>query len=501
MTRASAGILGAQVLWTDQRGTLVRNLAGAAGLLALAGAICCLPFSQAALLIGAAIGGVLLLLRPTLGLYVLAFAVPFGSLREISLGGLSFGASELLVLATSGALLLRQVAARQVQLVGTPCSRAIWLFVGTLLLSFLPARELTPAIKELAKWVELLLVYTVVASATSRGEVRVLAGALLVAGLCEGLLGAWQFFRQVGPPGFLLMGRYMRAYGTFDQPNPYGGYLGLLLPLAYGLVLSGWRRGSEAVGRRTDWLLWILALVSGGGMLAGLVMSWSRGALLGLAAGLVLVMLVLGRRAWAFALVCVLVLALLGPGALTVLPQDLVGRTTEVLDYVRQGDLTSVEVTDANFAVVERAAHWLAAWRMFSEQPWIGVGTGQYAVVYRSVSVPRWQDPLGHAHNYYLNILAEGGLVGLAAYLFAMGTALVTCWGAVRRATGWERGIAIGALGMVGHLLAHSVVDNLYVHEMYLVVGMVLGMVASLRRDDTPDPGSASAAPRIPWAL
>jgi len=160
-----------------------------------------------------------------------------------------------------------------------------------------------------------------------------------------------------------------------------------------------------------------------------------------------------------------------------------------------------VEVTDANFAVVERAAHWLAAWRMFSEQPWIGVGTGQYAVVYRSVSVPRWQDPLGHAHNYYLNILAEGGLVGLAAYLFAMGTALVTCWGAVRRATGWERGIAIGALGMVGHLLAHSVVDNLYVHEMYLVVGMVLGMVASLRRDDTPDPGSASAAPRIPWAL
>jgi len=325
MTRASAGILGAQVLWTDQRGTLVRNLAGAAGLLALAGAICCLPFSQAALLIGAAIGGVLLLLRPTLGLYVLAFAVPFGSLREISLGGLSFGASELLVLATSGALLLRQVAARQVQLVGTPCSRAIWLFVGTLLLSFLPARELTPAIKELAKWVELLLVYTVVASATSRGEVRVLAGALLVAGLCEGLLGAWQFFRQAGPPGFLLMGRYMRAYGTFDQPNPYGGYLGLLLPLAYGLVLSGWRRGSEAVGRRTDWLLWILALVSGGGMLAGLVMSWSRGALLGLAAGLVLVVLVLGRRAWAFALVCVLVLALLGPGALTVLPQDLVG--------------------------------------------------------------------------------------------------------------------------------------------------------------------------------
>ena len=31
----------------------------------------------------------------------------------------------------------------------------------------------------------------------------------------------------------------MRAYGTFQQPNPYAGYLGLTLPLAFSVALWG----------------------------------------------------------------------------------------------------------------------------------------------------------------------------------------------------------------------------------------------------------------------
>ncbi len=468
--------------------TAARGFAVAVVLVALAVLIARLPLPEAALLVVGATASVLLLLHPTWGLYLLAFAVPFGSLREISLGGLSLGASELLVLAISGAWLVRQAATRQVRVVGTRFSLAVLLFIGTLALSLLPATAMSPAIKELAKWVEMLLVYTIVASATTLREVRGLAVALIAAGLAEGLLGAWQFFRQVGPPGFVLMGRYMRAYGTFQQPNPYGGYLGLVLPLAYGLLLTTWRPAEIPQGNgRRGLLVWLATAASGAAMLAGLVMSWSRGALLGLSAGAGLAALSLGRRAWVALAVAALVLAALGPGVLSALPVDLVGRVTETLDYARMGDLTSLEITDANFAVVERAAHWLAAWRMFSQQPWVGVGTGQYATIYPSVAVPRWEDPLGHAHNFYLNVLAEGGMLGLAAYLLVLGVALAGAWKAARRMRGWQRGIAIGALGMLGHLLAHSAFDNLYVHEMYLVVGIVLGMVARLQRNDLPE--------------
>ncbi|NLD71708.1 MAG: O-antigen ligase family protein, partial [Chloroflexi bacterium] len=284
-----------------------------------------------------------------------------------------------------------------------------------------------------------------------------------------------------------------RAHGTFQQPNPYGGYLGLLVPLAYGIVLAEGRTAWAAIrtGRPARAWLWGLAVISGGVMLAGLVMSWSRGALLGLAAGAGLVFLSLGRKAWAVAAALALMLAFLGPGSVEALPGDLVGRVTETFEYINLPDLTAVEIDDANFSVIERAAHWLAAWRMFSRAPWLGVGTGQYATVYPQVALPRWQDPLGHAHNYYLNVLAEGGLLGLAFYLLMLGAAMRTVWRAARETSGWQRGVALGALGMLGHLAAHSGFDNLYVHEMYLVVAMLLGMVAWARQRAAPE------APRV----
>lgn len=469
-----------------------RPLLSAIGLVALALCIARAPLGLAALLLATAVGSMAVLLRPTLGLYALAFAVPFGSLRELSVGGLTLGASELLVLGVTAAWLIRQVAFRQVRIARTRLSLALLVFVGTLCVSLLPATATVPAVKELAKWVEFLLVYTVVASAIRGPGERGVAAALLLAGLAQGLLGVYQFLFRVGPPGFLLMGRYMRAAGTFLQPNPYGGYLGLLLPLAYGIVLTTWRDAWQAIraGRLGGAALWALAAVAGCAMLAGLVMSWSRGALLGLVAGLGLVVLALGRRAWMPLAALALALALVGPGALSILPGDLLGRVTETVTYVNMPDLTAIEITDANFAVIERAAHWLAAWRMFSTRPWTGVGTGQYATVYPSVALPRWTDPLGHAHNYYLNILAEGGLLGLGAYLAFVGVALAGAWRAVRGSAGWARGLAIGALGMMGHLLAHSAFDNLYVHEMYIVVAMLLGMIAQPGPGDAPNPAT-----------
>ena len=39
--------------------------------------------------------------------------------------------------------------------------------------------------------------------------------------------------------------------------------------------------------------------------------------------------------------------------------------------------------------------------------------------------------------------------------------------------------LGLAALGMLGHLITHSLVDNLYVQDMYLLVALVLGMLLS----------------------
>ena len=44
-----------------------------------------------------------------------------------------------------------------------------------------------------------------------------------------------------------------------------------------------------------------------------------------------------------------------------------------------------------------------------------------------------------------------------------------------------DRALALGALGMIVHVSVHNVVDNLWVHNMYIHVAIVLGLVQALR--------------------
>jgi O-antigen ligase len=476
---------------------LGRAVLAGLGLLALGLFLACAPLSLCLLALASVGGGILLLRRPALGLLALAFTIPFGSLRELHLGGVTLGLSELMLLAILAAWAARWTALGQGGIRRLPLTGPILLFLGAASLALLPAQNLAPALKEWLKWVEFLLLYLMVGSALRPGERRGVAAALLLAGCLEAALGLYQFLFQVGPPGFILFGRYMRAYGTFRQPNPFGGYVGLLLPLGYAIV---WLRGRSALSPRSGaaWserALWALALVASALLALALAASWSRGALVGLAGGLLLVALAVGwrrpsrgagarGRVWPLLLIGVLLLALAGPALTGMLPAGFLDRLADTVTLAGQ-DLTTIEIDDANFALVERLAHWRAAWRMFAQRPWLGVGLGQYATVYPTVAVPRWQDPLGHAHNYYLNILAEGGMPGLAAYLAFWALTVAAAWRRARRSAGWERALALAALGMLGHLLAHSLFDNLYVHEMYLLIAVILGMGCGAGDDAT----------------
>jgi O-antigen ligase len=115
---------------------------------------------------------------------------------------------------------------------------------------------------------------------------------------------------------------------------------------------------------------------------------------------------------------------------------------------------------------------------MWRHHLWLGVGFGNYAVVYPLVAIGRWLDPLGHAHNYLLNLGAETGLVGLIAYLifwlFAFGLSAQT----VRCSHNFERAVAVGAVGIMVHLHVHNLFDNLYVQGMYLYLAIILALVS-----------------------
>lgn len=494
-----------------------------------------LPLTWAvALLVGSG-ALILIFVRPVIGLYLLVLAIPFGSIKEMSLGILRVGGAEALAVLTVIAWVVRMVAKREVRTVHPPLVVPLLVLLAVSSFSLLDALSLQWSLKGILVWLEVLAVYLLVVNLAGVRDLRIIVILVLLAGSLQALLGFYQFFGRRGPEGFLLFDRFIRAYGTFEQPNPYGGYLGLILPLALSLVLARWQR-------RGVWPFIARALTGLSLVLMGvaLLMSWSRGAWLGFAAGLALIVvagfwcrvfsdLVAGglagllsgglsalwfhipgrgwalpsllgglagvgtglgvavalRRRWAWLLLALLlimgaVFVVLGGGR--VLPAVVGQRLSDFVPYLELADVRGMHVTDENYAVVERLAHWQAALDMLSDHPLLGVGVGNYVPVYPAYALPGWQEPLGHAHNYYLHVAAEIGLLGLSAYLLFVLASFWHVWRVLGGVSGHWRGMALGILGVLGAFAVHSFFDNLFVHGMNMHLAILLGVATVLGR-------------------
>lgn len=171
-------------------------------------------------------------------------------------------------------------------------------------------------------------------------------------------------------------------------------------------------------------------------------------------------------------------------GLTDLLPASISARIGDLGDYIGLVDVARTEVTDASFSVIERLAHWQAAINMWTDHPWLGVGPGNYATVYELYRLPRWQDALGHAHNVYLNIAGESGVLGLLGYLLLWAAGI---WQALRSTASNRRFVAAvgaGVLGGLVHATVHNVFDNLWVQHIYLVLALMFGLLAVLNSDE-----------------
>lgn len=436
-----------------------------------------LPTPASGLLLAAAGLALAVLIKPWLGLPLLALVAPWAALRPLPVGALPLDGADLALALVLAAWLAQGVAQRRIVVPHPPLLWPLLALLAALGLSLLAAPSYREGLPELLKWLQVLALYLATAALLPRQRVGWLIAAVLAAAAAQALLGLYQFLTQSGPDAFFLLGRFMRAYGAFRQPNPYAGYLGLVAPLAISLALWAWSSRQWAPARLR------LSLTAAAGLISlGLLASWSRGAWLAFAAAVAVVILAHSRRAApaVLALAAAAIVALGVFGAADLLPAPVAGRLSELQQYVGLVDVARTEVTDANFSVIERIAHWQAALAMWRDHLWLGVGAGNYAVVYHLYNLPRWYEPLGHAHNVYLNFAAEAGLLGLLAYGWLW---LAALWQALRRAAASNRFAAAVGAGILGGLVAasvHNFFDNLWVQHIYLTLALLLGLLAVL---------------------
>ncbi len=471
--------------------------------IAMAAAAALLPGLWSLAGLAAVVACVLMVLRPEIAIYLLTLSVPLGSsvIDEREANSFSVTPTEaifaLLVLGWG----LRAMARRRLVVPFTPMTLPLLAVIGVVAMSGFHATNLALTLKETLKWLELIMVYFfIVAEMRTRRRALAIVLMLLTGATIEALLGTGQFVLGIGPE-FFAIGRFMRAYGTFDQPNPYAGYLGMLIPLAVGLLLS---RPSPKVRN--------YAIVALAAAATGVIVSLSRGAWVGIGIGFSLMMLFWSRRTRVLLSIGVIASAPLGALAfMNLLPPVITTRVAIAFDYFRFVDITQVQLTSDNWAVIERMAHWEAALGMIAAHPWFGVGAGNYPVVYKWYAVQGWPLSLGHAHNFYLNMAAETGIPGGFIYICFVLTALISTmvWlvrsgnlqkvathtslrlghrakstnsvaamdaGIDRSSVLFWRGILLGVLGALVASSLHNLFDNLFVHGMNVQLGMILAL-------------------------
>jgi len=368
--------------------------------------------------------------------------------------------------------------------------------VGFILLSsfsMLEAASLAHWLSEYLKWIVVIGIIYLLAVVNSHNSIwEWLVFCLVVAALANAIVGIYIFFGGSGADHLLISNRFFRAFGTFGQPNPFGGFMGLVTPVAlmatygYGLrlLIRFWHSQKLSLASILPVLFYGIACLL---LVSGLFASWSRGAWLGFVIALAAIAFALPQRLWqSFALlfsVVGLVLVLWFGG---LLPDAVVARVvSSTEDFFAFEDMRGVDITSANYAVVERLAHWQAALNMAEAKPWLGVGLGNYEVVYDDYRLLNWREPLGHAHNYYLNILAEAGIIGFLMYVASWVGVLWLTWQARAHPDLLARSIAVGLLGSWTYFAVHSMLDNLFVNNLFMHIGVLFAILAILHRQVT----------------
>src|SRR5919198_2818676 len=327
------------------------------------------PLLAAAVL--AAVGvGVLVLARPMIAIYLLVFAVPYGSLYVTRLGALNATVTEFIAFCGGAAFLIHCALRGRVRLSWAWWRWPLLLFGAAMVASLTQATDLTLSIKELLKLGEMLLTYLLVLSyVDTPARLRRLLSLVVLAALSQALLGIGQtlvhFVVHFGPDSF-TRGLVLRASGTFDQPNPFAGYLNLTLPLLFAAVVTG----VPVVGRLRGPALVLLS--------AAVLLSVSRGALLASIAAAMVIVAVHLRRARALVATGVLTLFVLTAGTVFgLVPASVTGTIATALGM---NNVDLAHPTPLTWPVAERLAHMLSGLYMFQDHPWLGVGIGNYPV-------------------------------------------------------------------------------------------------------------------------
>lgn len=341
-----------------------------------------------------------------------------------------------------------------------------------------------------------MLMFLMVAWWADRGKrIVYLVTAITTVGFFVALQALIQFMTWNGKLLWWRPASGGRAFGPFANHNHFAGYVEMIIPLAIGLALYLLDRRrhppaprpveegegedepisptvEEPGGYREKGFLALFAAVILG---VSLVFCLSRGGLLSaLISGLVLVALlwkrmVSKRLAWTI----VLLLPLLAVALILWIGPAEVFEQIGTYDGMRH---------EASFR--SRALVWFSIVRNAGEYIWTGTGLGTFEDSFAQFTPPGAATRWHRAHNDYLQLFWETGIIGFSLFLMGALVFARRYWlPAIRSREHPLDVIRIGTAVSLMSIALHSLVDfNLQVGSNGLLFAILAGLLAALTR-------------------
>jgi len=339
------------------------------------------------------------------------------------------------------------VALLRGELAGRPWGRPLvapsLLFVGASFLSVFFSEQPLTSLQQLPRLLVFLLMPLGAALLSTERSLRFMAWGLALMTLLLSLWGIWQYTH-----GFNSLAQRIR--GPLSHYMTYAGWLLLAAVLLLGLALLA------PLPRR--WLLFVSVATA----LVALVLSYTRNAWVGFAAG-VLVLAACWRRQ------LLLVVPALLLAVVLVFPPPVRERLFSTLD-LRQ---------HANY---DRLCMVYSGLQMVRDHPLAGVGLDMVPKMYplyRRDDAPRYRVP--HLHNNPLQVAAERGLVALAAYLWLMGAFFRVSFGSLWRLSGEAKAWVAAAVSAVAAITVAGLFEyNFWDAEIQYLTFVLMGVATGL---------------------
>ena len=247
-----------------------------------------------------------------------------------------------------------------------------------------------------------------------------------------------------------------RAVSTFDNPNVLGEYLVLVIPVLFAMFLCAKKFNLRA--------LYFIAFVL---CSCCLVLTWSRGAWLGIIFAAMVFVLLKSHTFLA--------------GIILSSPAILLA-----LSFLANANIINRLLSIGNAAdssTAYRIDIWVGSWRMLSDKGayGIGIGEGAFSSVFPQYALAG-TETAPHTHSLYLQIMAETGIISLLSFLLICFAYLSLVFAYIRRSTGANsRTISIGFVCGICAFLVQGLTDYAwYNYRVFLFFWLMLGLAMAV---------------------